>query len=168
MRRLVRVGLGGASLLAALGCAAPFDAVKPSAEKGGVTLAYCGASATSTESVMKSLEPPTNVPAEVGGNNPISDQKELRVCVRLTNKGSQPVRIDRSNILLKCPHETDDWSGDRDDLEVIAHPGETREFHVGFRYSPLVHGEDVEVVFDRAVKIGNQPARLPPIVLRKR
>jgi hypothetical protein len=157
-----------AALLLLAGCAAPFDAVNATSRHGGVTLRYCGAAATSSESVMKSLEPPTNVPPEVGGNNPISEQKELRVCVKLENKGSEPVRVDRSNVLLKCPHETDDWAGDRDDVEVIAHPGETREFHVGFRYAPVVHGEDVAVVFDRAVKIGGKPARVPPIVLRKR
>jgi hypothetical protein len=163
MRRLVLSGLAAA----AVGCAPPFAEVKPSAPRGGVALVYCGSAATSPESVMKALEPPSDLPPEVGGGGGVSAQKELRVCLRLLNRGAEVVRLDRSYVTLRCPGETDDWAPDRDDQLVIAHPGETRELHVAFRYSPLVHGEEVTLLFDRALTVGGKPARLGPVVLRK-
>ena len=150
--------------LAVAGCGAPFAEVKPSAPQAGVALVYCGSAATSPESVLKSLEPPVG---EAGGDG-LSAQKELRVCLRLENHGEKVARLDRGDIRLRCPHETDDWSQDRDDEEVIAHPGETKELHVAFRYSPLPAGEDVAVIFDGAVTIGGHAAKLPPLLLRKR
>src|SRR4051812_34993587 len=89
---------------AVAGCAGPFDAVKAASSRGGVALLYCGSASTSPESVMKSLEPPSDVPSEVGGNGGVSAQEELRVCIKLENKGDQPARVDRSYIQLKCPH----------------------------------------------------------------
>lgn len=158
---------GALVLLALAGGCTPFKEVKPSSPTGGVALVYCGSSATSPESVMKSLEPPTNVPPEVGGGGGLSDLKELRVCLKLENRGDKPARLDRTRVTLRCPHETDSWEYDHDDQEVIAHPGETRELHVAFRYGPLVHGEDVQVVFDGALTVGGRPAKIGPLLLRK-
>ena len=151
-------------VLALVGCGAPFAEVKPSAPKSGVALVYCGSAATSAESVMKSMEPPTG---PVGESSGMSEQKELRVCLRLENRGDQVAKVDRSDFELRCPHETDSWSQDRDDVEVIAHPGETRELHVSFRYSPLVHGEDVQLILDKALTVGGARVKLSPIVLRR-
>ncbi|MCU1278645.1 MAG: hypothetical protein JWM53_2191 [bacterium] len=145
------------------GCGAPFTEVKPSAPHGGVALVYCGSASTSAESVMKSLEPPTG---QVGESS-MPEQKELRVCLRLENKGDKVAKVDRSDFELRCPHETDSWAEDHDDVEVIAHPGETRELHVSFRYSPLVHGEDVQVMLDKALTVGGARVKLAPIVLRR-
>ncbi len=150
-------------MLAVVGCGAPFAEVKPSAPKSGVAIVYCGSAATSAESVMKSLEPPTGQL----GDSSISEQKELRVCLRLENHGDQVAKVDRSDFELHCPHETDSWSEDHDDVEVIAHPGETREMHVSFRYSPLVHGEDVQLILDKALTVGGARVKLQPIVLRR-
>jgi hypothetical protein len=68
---------------------------------------------------------------------------------------------------LRTPHENTQPAADSDDDLVIALPGETRELHVSFRYSPLVHGEDVEVILASALSVGGKPLKLPPIVLRK-
>jgi hypothetical protein len=113
---------------------------------------------------MKSLEPPTGPTGESGG---MPEQKELRICLKLENKGSQVAKVDRSDFELRCPHETDSYSEDHDDVEVIAHPGETRELHVSFRYSPLVHGEDVQLILDKALTVGGARVKLAPIVLRR-
>ncbi|MGZ3408431.1 MAG: hypothetical protein ACXVAN_18400 [Polyangia bacterium] len=149
--------------LSLVGCGAPFAEVKPSAPQRGVALVYCGSAATSAESVMKSMEPPTGPSGESG----MPEQKELRVCLKLENKGDKVAKLDRSDLELRCPHETDSWSEDHDDVEVIAHPGETRELHVSFRYSPLVHGEDVELLLDKALTVGGARVKLAPIVLRR-
>jgi hypothetical protein len=153
-------------VLAAVGCT-PFVEVKPSSPAAGVGVAFCGSSATSPESVMKSLEPPTNVPPEVGGSSALPEQKELRVCLKLQNRGAEPARLTRSRVRLRCPHETDPWEYDHDDEEVIAHPGETRELHIAFRYTQLPHGEDVQLLFDGALTVGGRAAKIAPIVLRK-
>jgi hypothetical protein len=150
-------------VLALVGCGAPFTEIKPSAPKSGVALVYCGSASTSAESVMKSLEPPTGP----SGESSMPEQKELRVCLKLENKGSQVAKVDRSDFELRCPHETDSWAEDHDDVEVIAHPGETRELHVSFRYSPLVHGEDVQVLLDKVLTVGGARVKLQPIVLRR-
>jgi hypothetical protein len=159
-----RTGRRWLVLLALAGCGAPFSEVKPSAPDRGVALVYCGSSATSAASVLKAMEPPVGQT----GENGLPEQKELRVCLRLENQGDAVARLDRSEITLRCPHERDDWTQDRDDEEVIAHPGEQKELHVGFRYSPLTSGEDVALVFDGAVTIGGHAAKLPPLLLRKR
>jgi hypothetical protein len=153
-------------VLLAFGCT-PFVAIKPSTPTDGVGVTFCGSSATSPESVMKSLEPPTNVPPEVGGSAGLPEQKELRVCLKLENRGDKPARLTRSRVRLRCPHETDSWEYDRDDEEVIAHPGETRELHIAFRYSPLPAGEDVQLLFEGALTVGGRPAKIAPMVLRK-
>ena len=77
----------------------------------------------------------------------------LSVCLRLENHGSEVARLDRSDLELHAPHETDSWEPDSDDQEVIAHAGETRELHVAFQYSPLPSGEDVELVLDKALTV---------------
>jgi hypothetical protein len=150
-------------LLALAGCGAPFAEVKPSAPKSGVALVYCGSAATSAESVMKAMEPPTGPT----GESSMPAEKELRVCLRLENHGDKVAKVDRTDFELHCPHETDSAAADSDDQEVIAHPGETRELHVSFRYSPLVHGEDVEVILDKALTVGGARVKLAPIVLRR-
>ncbi len=164
MRRALVVSAVGALVAAAPGCAAPFDLVKPSEAHGAVALVYCGSAATSPESVMKSMEPPTG-PV---GQSSMPEDKELRVCLRVENHGSDKVRVTRSDIGLKTPHESTAPAADSDDDLVIALPGETRELHVSFRYSPLVHGEDVQVILANAVTIGNRPAKFSPLTLRKR
>ena len=158
--RLVAVAL---LVAAGLGCAAPFDLVKPSEGHGGVALVYCGSAATSPESVMNAMEPPTGPT----GQSSLPEEKELRVCLRLENHGSDKARVVRSDFGLKTPHESASPAGDHDDDLVIALPGETREFHVSFRYSPLVHGEDVQVILANALTVGGHPVKLPPISLRK-
>ena len=50
---------------------------------------------------------------------------------------------------------------------MIAHPGETKELHVSFHYSPLPSGEDVTVSFEHAVTVGGKPVKLRPLALRK-
>ncbi|HEX8951178.1 MAG TPA: hypothetical protein VF945_05000 [Polyangia bacterium] len=165
MRRALVAGTAGALVVAAaLGCAAPFDEVKPSAPHAGVALVYCGSAATSPESVMKAMEPPTGPT----GESSLPDDKELRVCLRLENRGQEPARLTRSDLGLKTPHESTSPSADHDDDLVIALPGETRELHASFRYSPLVHGEEVQLLLANAVTVGGHAVKLPPIVLRKR
>jgi hypothetical protein len=163
-RALVVVAAVGGLVAAAFGCAPPFDLVKPSEARGGVALVYCGSSAASPESVMKSMEPPTG-PV---GQSSLPEDKELRVCLRVENHGSEAVRVTRSDFELKTPHERDSPSADSDDDLVIAQPGEVRELHVSFRYSPLVHGEDVQLLSANAVTIGGHPAKFAPMTLRKR
>jgi hypothetical protein len=152
-----------AVLIVCAGCAGPFTEVHPSAPSGGVAIAYCGSSATSTESVLKAMEPPAGAP-----DMQLEPPKELHVCLRLSNSGKQPARLNRSYVQLRCPREKQEYVPDSDDDLVIAHPGETRELHVGFHYSPLVAGEDVAVTFDGAVTAGGRPLKLAPIVLRKK
>lgn len=149
--------------MALVGCAAPFAEVAPTRPADGVALVYCGSAATSPESVMKAMEPPTGPTSR----SSLPADAELRVCLRLDNHGHDVARLDRSAFELRTPHETDAPSPDRDDELVIAHPGETRELHVSFRYGPLVHGEDVQLVVARALTVGGHQAALPPIVLRK-
>ena len=163
MRRALVGGTAAALLAAALGCAAPFDLVKPSEARGGVALVYCGSAATSPESVMNAMEPPTGPT----GQSSLPEDKELRVCLRLENHGSDKARVTRSDFGLKTPHESTQPAADHDDDIVIALPGETRELHVSFRYTPLVHGEDVQVLLANALTVGGKPVRLPPILLRK-
>ena len=150
-------------LAAAFGCAAPFDLVKPSEARGGVALVYCGSAATSPESVMNAMEPPTGPT----GQSSLPEEKELRVCLRLENHGSDVARVTRSDFGLRTPHESDSPAADHDDDLVIAHPGEVRELHVSFRYSPLVHGEDVQLILANALTVGGKAVKLPPITLRK-
>jgi hypothetical protein len=164
MRRALVVAAAGAAVLAAtFGCAAPFNELKPSEPRGGVAVVYCGSAATSPESVLKAMEPPTGPT----GESSMPEDKELRVCLRLENHGSDKARFVRSDVSLRTPHENTQPAADSDDDLVIALPGETRELHVSFRYSPLVHGEDVEVILASALSVGGKPLKLPPIVLRK-
>ncbi len=156
--------LAFAAVVALAGCGAPFNEVKPSQAQGGVSIVYCGSSATSAQSVMASLEPPVGQ----GGGDAMPEQKELNVCLRLENHGSDTARLDRTAIMLKCPRETDEPQADRDDQEVITHPGEEKELHVIFHYTQLPSGEDVSLKLDRALKVGDKLVKLPPIALRKR
>ena len=165
MRRALSVAVAASALaLAAFGCGAPFSEVKASEARDGVSIAYCGSSATSAQSVMNSLEPPVG---QAGADNGMPAIKELNVCLRLENHGSDTARLDRTSVMLKCPRETDEPQADRDDQEVITHPGESKELHIIFHYTQLPSGEDVRLVFDRALKIGDKPVKLPPLGLRK-
>jgi hypothetical protein len=56
---------------------------------------------------------------------------------------------------------------DADAEELLVRPGESRELHVRFRYSPLAPGEDVEVAFERALSVAGRPLKLGPLALRK-
>ena len=163
MRRALVVAAAGAALAAAFGCAAPFNEIKPSEPRGGVAVVYCGSAATSPESVLKAMEPPTGPT----GESSMPEDKELRVCLRLENRGGDKARLVRSDVGLRTPHENTQPAADRDDDLVIALPGETRELHVSFRYSPLVHGEEVQVILANAVTVGGKSLKLPPILLRK-
>src|SRR6185312_7328516 len=160
-----RVLLGGAIFAAVGACAAPVNVVKPSSAVSGVSIVYCGSAATSTQSVINSMEPPVGQGG--GGDETMADVKELNVCLRLENHGAETARLDRTMVLLKCPRETDDPQADRDDQEVIAHPGESKELHLIFKYTKLPSGEDVTLKFDRALKVGDKPVKLPPMGLRK-
>ena len=154
-------------LILVAGCAGPFLESKPSAPRGGVALIFCGSSDSSPDSVLKSMEPPTRLPPEVSGGE-LEPPEELRVCLKLENKARAVARLDRSMLELKCPREKQSWAPDKDDQEIIVHPGEAREFHVNFHYSPLPSGEEVAVRFERALTVGGKPVNLPPLVLRKR
>ena len=162
-RALVVATAAGTVLAAAFGCAAPFNLVKPSEARGGVAVVYCGSAATSPESVMNAMEPPTGPT----GQSSLPEEKELRVCLRLENRGGDKARFTRSDVGLKTPHESTQPAADHDEDLVIALPGETRELHVSFRYSPLVHGEEVQVILANAVTVGGRAVKLPPIVLVK-
>jgi hypothetical protein len=153
---------GAAILILCAGCAGPFTEVHPSTPSSGVAITYCGSSATSTESVLQAMEPPAGRP-----DMQLRPPKELHVCLRLSNAGKQPARLNRSYVQLRCPREKQEWVPDSDDDVVIVHPGEARELHVGFHYSPLDAGEEVAVTFDGAVSAGGRPLKLAPIVLRK-
>jgi hypothetical protein len=158
----VAVCAAALACVAAAGCAGPFAEVQPSAPTGGVGVRYCGSSSASPGSVLRSLEPPVGA-----ADTQLSPPKELYVCLRLENQGSRPARLNRSNVQLRCPRERQEWVPDRDDDVVIAHPGQSRELHVTFHYTPLVTGEDVALIFDGALTVGGAPVKLRPIVLRK-
>jgi hypothetical protein len=119
-----------------------------------VAIKYCGSTGASVASVIAAMDNPGNV-----DNGPLPAQRELTVCFQAENKGSKPVKVDRSHIRLKCPRERDEWQPDRDDEVVTLHPGGAAKLHVTFRYSPVQKGEQVAVQFD--------DLRVPPIVLRK-
>ncbi|HEY2748199.1 MAG TPA: hypothetical protein VGL86_26435 [Polyangia bacterium] len=153
------------ALFGLAGCGAPFNEVKPSEARDGVRVVYCGSAATSAQSIINSMEPPVG---QTGGDNGMPEVKELNVCLRLENHGGDTARLDRTSVMLKCPRETDEPQADRDDQEVITHPGEAKEFHIIFHYTQLPSGEDVSLKFERALKIGDKPVKLPPIALRKR
>jgi hypothetical protein len=152
--------------LLAMSCAGPFAAVTPRVEASAVELIYCGSSTVSAESVMKSLEPPTG-PTGSSDSGMLPAQEEVSVCLDFVNRGKKQARIHRSAVKLRCPRETDDWSPDHDDQEVIAQPNEKRRLHVTFPYSPLPRGEDVELLFDSAVTVGGHAVKVAPLKLRR-
>jgi hypothetical protein len=147
-------------------CAGPFAALSPRVESSGVALVYCGSSSASTQTVMSSLEPPTG-PTDSSSSGLLPARKEANICLDVVNRGTKQVRLNRGAVRLRCPNETDDWSPDRDDQEVIAQPNETRRLHVAFHYSPLPHGEDAELLFDKAVTVGGHPVKVGPLKLRR-
>jgi hypothetical protein len=149
------------------GCAAPFTVVKASASGEGVTVTQCGTSATSTRSVMKSLDPPSAVEAELHGGY-LEPPKELNVCIKLDNKSGKPARFDRAVVQLKHPREREDWVADADDQVVVVQPGGSREVRLSFHYGPMDAGEEVSILFSRALSIGGKPVKLDSIVFRKK
>jgi hypothetical protein len=156
----------GLVALLAVGCAGPFAAVAPRVEGNGVEIGYCGSSPVSTESVMRTLEPPMG-PTGSSESGLLPAQKEASICLDFVNRGKKQARLNRGAVRLRCPSETDDWAPDHDDQDVIAQAGETRRLHITFRYSPLPRGEDVELLFDGAVAVGGHAVKVAPLKLRR-
>jgi hypothetical protein len=146
-----------------VGCAAPFTEVKSSSPREGVSVTTCGLGNATTGSVIASMEPPQGAPEER-----LEPKKVLRVCLRLANKGHAPVRLDRSQVQLKCPRERLDWTSDNDDTAATVHPGSSRDFYVGFSYGVIEPGEEVSVLLDQALTSGGKPFKVDPIVLRRK
>src|SRR4051812_24974211 len=116
MRRALVAAAAAAVLAAAFGCAAPFNEIKASEPRGGVAVVYCGSAATSPESVLAAMEPPTGQT----GESSMPEQKELRVCLRVENHGGDKARFLRSDVSLRTPHENTQPAADHDDDLVIA------------------------------------------------
>ena len=152
--------------LLAVSCAGPFAALAPRVESGAVAIVYCGSSTVSADSVMQSLEPPTG-PTGSSESGLLPAQTLASVCLELVKHGGKQARINRGAVRLRCPAETDSWSPDSEDREVIVQPNEKRRLHVAFRYSPLPRGEDVELAFDGAVTIAGRQVKLAPLKLRR-
>lgn len=149
-------------LLAA--CGAPFSAVRPASQASGVSVSFCGASKINS---LRRFEPPSDLPTEVGGSGGLEPPQEVSFCLLITNRGAATARFDRGDLELKCPSEKQQWVPDKDDQEVIVRAGESKELHVGFHYSPLQSGEDVTLLFEKALTISGRFVRLPPLPLRK-
>lgn len=148
-------------LMLLAGCAAPFVEARPSAPHDGVSVTWCGAQKTSPGSVMRSLDPPTG-----RSDERVEPPKELRVCLRVANGASKPLRFDRARVELKCPRERREAISDADDQTVTLAAGQTRDIYVGFTYTGLETGEEVQVVLDHALTLGGKDLRLAPLVLR--
>ena len=145
-------------------CAGPFIDVGKSSKSGSITVTSCGSTKITAERILSNAEPPSSLPSEVGGSGGLEPPEQAQFCVQLENHSSATVRVDRSYLQLKCPREKQPWVPDTDDQEVIIHAGESKKFNVSFHYSPMPSGEDVQLLFDRAVK----GAQLPPLPLRRR
>jgi hypothetical protein len=152
-----------------MGCAGPFAAARPDAasRSEGVSVSFCGSSKITAEKVLRTMEPPSDLPPEVGGSGGLEPPEEASFCLKVDNRGGQTARIDRSYLALKCPREKQPWIPDSDDQEVIIHGGESKQLHVSFHYSPMVSGEDVALVLESAVTIGGKRVRLAPLPLRR-
>jgi hypothetical protein len=151
-------------LILLVACAGPFKATGAS-QASGVEVRFCGSSGSLGG--LRKMEPPSDLPSEVGGSGGLEPPQEVRLCLELENHGPDTARLDRSYLQLKCPSEKQPWVPDSDDQEVIAHAGESRKLHVGFHYSPLPSGEDVKLLFDNALTVGGRRAKLPPLPLRR-
>jgi hypothetical protein len=155
-------------LILLVGCAGPFvDLDKPSKSQS-ITASSCGSTKITAERVLNNMEPPSSLPSEVGGSGGLEPPEQAQLCVQLDNHASGTVRVDRSYLQLKCPREKQPWVPDSDDQEVIIHAGESKKFKVSFHYSPMPSGEDVAILFERAVKVEGRVVALPPLPLRKR
>jgi hypothetical protein len=149
-------------------CAGPFSAApSASAQAAGVTVSFCGSSKVTAERVLRTMEPPSDLPSEVGGSGGLEPPEEASFCLKVENRGTQTVRVDRSYLVLKCPREKQPWVPDKDDQEVIVHAGESKQLQVVFHYSPMPSGEDVAVILEGAVSAGGRRLKLPPLPLRK-
>ena len=52
-----------------IGCAGPFLATRPEPSRGeGVSVSFCGSSKITAEKVLRAMEPPSDLPSEVGGS----------------------------------------------------------------------------------------------------
>jgi hypothetical protein len=92
----------------------------------------------------------------------------VRVCLKLTNRSSQPAKVDRSHVLLDTPHGKLSWVQDKDDEVFVVPAGESKTFAVDFETTMLLKGEDVKVRVSDAITIGGRASGLPPITLRRR
>jgi hypothetical protein len=151
-------------LIFSIACAGPFVDVGRSSKSGSIMASSCGSTKITAEKVLSNMEPPSSLPTEVGGSGGLEPPEDAQFCVELDNRSNQTVRVDRSYLQLKCPREKQPWIPDSDDQEVIVHAGEAKKFHVSFHYSPMPSGEDVQILFDRAIK----GVSLPPLPLRKK
>lgn len=162
-RRSVGSGLGWLiAAMALAGCKGPFAEVVPDSRKDRAIVSYCGSAAATAASVIKTMDSLGREESALPAPN------EVTVCIEVHNHESSPLRVDRSRARLKCPREQQSWVPDADDPELVVPPGLSRKFRVTFRYSPLVSGEDVSVLLDRALTRGDRPVAVAPIVLRRR
>jgi hypothetical protein len=164
--RLVRL----IAIVLVCGCAAPFGEARPGviSKAGGASLSFCGSTKVTAQRVLDNMEPPSSLPTEVGGSGGIEPPEQARFCVKLENRGSQTIRVDRSYLALKCPREKQPWIPDSDDRDVIVHGGETKQLYVSFQYSPMSAGEDVSLLFDGAVAAEGRPLKIAPLPLRRK
>lgn len=154
-------------VLLAAGCAAPFTEVDPGEKHAGqLTLLSCGISTATTSDVIKTMDEP---PVGPGNSSMTNQPTHLTVCMQLTNKGSQPAKVDRSHMRLDTTHERDMWTPDKDDEVFMVPPGETRKWKVQFEISsPLLSGEDAKVSTDTAITVNGAPVHLGAIKLRRK
>ncbi len=149
-------------------CAGPFGDLGKSSKSGSITASSCGSTKITAEKILANAEPPSSLPTEVGGSGGLEPPEEAQLCVLLENHSDKTVRVDRSYLQLKCPREKQPWIPDSDDQEVIVHGGESKKLYVSFHYSPMPSGEDVQILFERAVKLDGKALSLPPLPLRKK
>jgi hypothetical protein len=145
-------------------CAPAFQEMDPGEKRAGeLTLLGCGASTVTTSGVIKAMDEPP-----VGPGNDEVKPTPVRVCLKLTNRGSQPAKVDRSHVLLDTPHGKLSWVQDKDDEVFVVPAGESKTFAVDFETTMLLKGEDVKVRVSDAITIGGRASGLPPITLRRR
>src|SRR5258708_2782425 len=117
MNSWVAMKRAGIFLLWIAGCA-PFSVISRSIAVGGLSMTPCGVSAATVASVIQAMD---NLGAVQDGALP--PEQELTVCLVAENAAGKPVRIDRSHVHLKCPHEREAWVPDRDPEVVTVPPG---------------------------------------------
>ncbi len=147
-------------------CAGPFTEVRPGAHVvAGVAVSYCGSSSLRAASVVGTMDGP---PSGETTSPALARPREVTLCVQVDNRGRKPLRVDRSHLHLKCPHEKQPWVPDRDEDRFVVAPGAIRRFQVTFSYSPLASGDDVRILFDDVFATEEWPIVIPPMALRNR